>query len=73
MPCRLTRARSLAAERNAVELGPLLERKVGRIDRRLNRHVPATNGGLGPRGIALGLNTEASRQTWLAQMEYEFF
>ena len=36
-------------------------------------HVPGTNGGLEYRvGVVLGINTEAPRQTWLAQIEYEF-
>jgi hypothetical protein len=36
-------------------------------------HVPGSNGGVEYRvGVVLGINTEAPRQTWLAQFEYEF-
>jgi hypothetical protein len=37
-------------------------------------HVPGTPGNFEYRaGVVLGLNTAAPRQTWLAQLEYEFF
>jgi len=35
-------------------------------------HVPGTNGGLEYRvGVVLGINSDAPKQTWLAQFEYE--
>jgi hypothetical protein len=37
-------------------------------------HLPGTTADVEYRvGVVLGLNTEAPRQTWLAQIEYEFF
>lgn len=37
-------------------------------------HVPATTSGFEYRvGVVLGINSSAPRQTWLAQLEYEFF
>ena len=37
-------------------------------------HIPGTAGGLEYRvGLVLGINASAPRQTWLAQLEYEFF
>ncbi len=37
-------------------------------------HVPGTTSGLEYRvGVVLGVNAAAPRQTWLAQLEYEFF
>jgi hypothetical protein len=37
-------------------------------------HVPGTSGNIEYRaGVVLGLNAAAPRQTWLAQLEYEFF
>jgi hypothetical protein len=37
-------------------------------------HLPGTNSGFEYRvGLVLGINSAAPRQTWLAQLEYEFF
>ena len=37
-------------------------------------HIPGTNSNLEYRvGVALGINPAAPRQTWLAQLEYEFY
>lgn len=37
-------------------------------------HIPGTTSGLEYRvGVVLGINAAAPRQTWLAQLEYEFF
>jgi hypothetical protein len=37
-------------------------------------HLPGTSSNLGYRvGVMLGINSSAPRQTWLAQLEYEFF
>ena len=37
-------------------------------------HIPGTDSGLEYRlGVALGINAAAPRQTWMAQLEYEFF
>jgi len=37
-------------------------------------HIPGTVSGFGYRvGVVLGINAAAPRQTWLAQLEYEFF
>jgi hypothetical protein len=50
---------------HAYQLGPIIAGEW---------HLPGTTGNLEYRvGVAIGINAEAPRQTWLARLEYEFF